>query len=77
MTLDVCRSISIFDGKTGELVWDSGDFIEQFIADPANGFSDIFNSQGGKPYIVSGTFLRTMIFCLVRSIAFFPLLRGR
>ncbi|CAM9455187.1 unnamed protein product [Scytosiphon promiscuus] len=41
------RSISIFDGKKGELVWDSGDFIEQFTADPANGFSDIFNSEGG------------------------------
>ncbi|CAB1115103.1 unnamed protein product [Ectocarpus sp. CCAP 1310/34] len=41
------RSISIFDGKTGELVWDSGDFIEQFTADPVNGFSDIFNSNGG------------------------------
>ncbi|CBJ25800.1 alkaline phosphatase [Ectocarpus siliculosus] len=41
------RSISIFDGKTGELVWDSGDFIEQFTADPANGVSDIFNSNGG------------------------------
>lgn len=42
------RSISIFDGKKGELVWDSGDFMEQFIADPANGFSDIFNSEGGE-----------------------------
>eukprot|EP00903_Cladosiphon_okamuranus_P012016 g11282.t1 len=41
------RSISIFDGKKGNLVWDSGDFIEKFTADPANGFSDIFNSQGG------------------------------
>ena len=42
------RSISIFDGKKGELVWDSGDFIEKFTADPANGFSDIFNSEGGE-----------------------------
>lgn len=42
------RSISIFDGKTGELVWDSGDFIGRFTADPANGFSDIFNSEGGE-----------------------------
>ncbi|CAM9613676.1 unnamed protein product, partial [Hapterophycus canaliculatus] len=41
------QSISIFGGKKGELVWDSGDFIEQFTADPANGFSDIFNSEGG------------------------------
>ncbi|CAM9565311.1 unnamed protein product [Pylaiella littoralis] len=41
------KSISIFDGKKGELVWDSGDFIEQFLADPANGFTDIFNSEGG------------------------------
>lgn len=29
-------------------MWDSGDFIETFIADPANGFSDIFNSEGGE-----------------------------
>lgn len=42
------RSISIFDGKTGEMVWDSGDFIEKFTADPANGVSDIFNSEGGE-----------------------------
>lgn len=42
------RSISIFDGKKGELVWDSGDFIEKFTADPANGVSHIFNSEGGE-----------------------------
>ena len=29
-------------------MWDSGDFIEKFTADPANGFSDIFNSKGGE-----------------------------
>eukprot|EP00752_Nemacystus_decipiens_P017246 g15450.t1 len=40
------RSISIFDGKKGNLVWDSGDFIGRYTADPANGFSDIFNSEG-------------------------------
>lgn len=40
------RSVSIFDGKTGDLVWDSGDMIETFIAD--SGFSDLFNSQGGE-----------------------------
>lgn len=40
------RSISIFDGKSGDLVWDSGDFIETYTADVNNGFSDIFNSQG-------------------------------
>lgn len=42
------RSISIFEGKKGELVWDSGDMIAMFIADPENGYSDIFNSQGGE-----------------------------
>ena len=47
-SLSCPRSISIFDGKTGELVWDSGDFIETYTADPSNGFSDIFNSEGGK-----------------------------
>ena len=45
---DSRRSISIFDGKKGNLVWDSGDFIEKFTADPVNGVSDIFNSEGGK-----------------------------
>ncbi|CAN0537720.1 unnamed protein product, partial [Laminaria digitata] len=30
----------------GDLVWDSGDFIETYIADPENGFSGLFNSQG-------------------------------
>eukprot|EP00904_Undaria_pinnatifida_P006682 jgi/Undpi1/3143/HiC_scaffold_15.g06517.m1 len=41
------RSISIFSGDSGELVWDSGDFIATYIADPDNGFSELFNSEGG------------------------------
>ena len=44
----VARSISIFDGDSGELVWDSGDFIARYIADPENGFSELFNSNGGR-----------------------------
>ena len=48
LPLRVVRSISIFDGKSGELVWDSGDFIETFIANEKNGFSGIFNSNGGE-----------------------------
>lgn len=51
------RSISIFDGKKGELVWDSGDFIEKFTADPVNGFSDIFNSEGGENQAPSSYYL--------------------
>ncbi|CAM9455398.1 unnamed protein product, partial [Scytosiphon promiscuus] len=27
------RSISIFDGTSGELVWDSGDFMESYTAE--------------------------------------------
>ncbi|CAN0424076.1 unnamed protein product [Ascophyllum nodosum] len=42
------RSISIFDGKNGDLVWDSGDFIETYTADEDNGFSDLFNSEGSS-----------------------------
>ncbi|CAM9235769.1 unnamed protein product, partial [Laminaria digitata] len=42
------RSISIFDGNSGDLVWDSGDLMENYIADHENGFSEIFNSKGGK-----------------------------
>lgn len=42
------RSISIFDGDSGKLVWDSGDFIATYIADPENGFGELFNSKGGE-----------------------------
>lgn len=29
-------------------MWDSGDFIATYIADPDNGFSELFNSEGGR-----------------------------
>ena len=45
------RSISIFDGKNGDLVWDSGDFIETYTADEDNGFSALFNSEGCKSHL--------------------------
>jgi hypothetical protein len=38
------RSLSIWTTR-GELVWDSGDQLEQFFADPANGYADIFNTN--------------------------------
>ena len=38
------RSFSIWT-VTGELVWDSGDQLEQYFADPANGYDGIFNSN--------------------------------
>jgi hypothetical protein len=38
------RSISIWNAS-GQLVWDSGDRIEQFFANPANGWSDLFNAN--------------------------------
>lgn len=48
MPYRVSRSFSIYDGKSGEQVWDSGDFIGTYLADPANGFDAIFNSEGGE-----------------------------
>eukprot|EP00904_Undaria_pinnatifida_P006684 jgi/Undpi1/3145/HiC_scaffold_15.g06519.m1 len=39
------RSISIFNGKSGDLVWDSGDFIETYMANPENGVTEYFNSN--------------------------------
>lgn len=45
------RSISIFNAKTGALVWDSGDFIATYIADPDNGFDSLFNSKGGECFL--------------------------
>lgn len=38
------RSFSIWT-INGELVWDSGDRIEQYFAEPSNGFASIFNSN--------------------------------
>ena len=38
------RSFSIWS-TAGELVWDSGDRLEQFFATPANGYSAIFNAS--------------------------------
>lgn len=38
------RSLSIWNGN-GELVWDSGDQLEQYFADPANGYAAIFNTN--------------------------------
>jgi hypothetical protein len=38
------RSFSIWTTR-GELVWDSGDQLEQFFADPANGYAAIFNAS--------------------------------
>lgn len=38
------RSFSIWTAR-GELVWDSGDQLEQFFADPANGYAAIFNAS--------------------------------
>jgi hypothetical protein len=38
------RSFSVWTER-GELVWDSGDQSEQFFADPANGYSSIFNTN--------------------------------
>jgi len=41
------RSISIFDGKTGHLMWDSGDAFEQTIAKVAPDYFN-WNSKKGK-----------------------------
>jgi DNA-binding beta-propeller fold protein YncE len=41
------RSFSIWTGQ-GELVWDSGEQLEQFFADPANGYAGIFNAGHGN-----------------------------
>ena len=41
------RSFSIWT-TTGEQVWDSGDQIEQFVADPANGYAAIFNASNSN-----------------------------
>jgi len=38
------RSFSIWT-TNGDLVWDSGDQLEQFFANPANGYATIFNSN--------------------------------
>ncbi len=38
------RSFSIWTTR-GELVWDSGDQLEQFFADPVNGYAAIFNAS--------------------------------
>ena len=41
------RSISIFDGETGHLMWDSGDMFEQMIAKVAPDYFN-WNSKKGK-----------------------------
>ena len=41
------RSISIFDSNAN-MMWESGDFMETYMADEANGYLDFFNSQGSK-----------------------------
>jgi hypothetical protein len=38
------RSFSIWTTR-GELVWDSGEQLEQFFAEPANGYAAIFNAS--------------------------------
>jgi hypothetical protein len=38
------RSFSIWT-TDGELVWDSGDALEQFFAEPANGYAAVFNAS--------------------------------
>lgn len=38
------RSFSIWT-TTGDLVWDSGDQLEQYFAEPANGYTAIFNAS--------------------------------
>ena len=41
------RSFSIWNAY-GQLVWDSGDQLEQFFADPANGYRTIFNASNSN-----------------------------
>jgi hypothetical protein len=41
------RSFSIWTAD-GELVWDSGDQLEQFFAEPANGYTAIFNASSSN-----------------------------
>ena len=41
------RSFSIWSSD-GQLVWDSGDQMERFFADPANGYAAIFNASHGN-----------------------------
>jgi hypothetical protein len=41
------RSFSIWTAD-GQLVWDSGDRLEQFFADPANGYTAVFNASHGN-----------------------------
>lgn len=41
------RSFSIWNAY-GQLVWDSGDQLEQFFADPANGYRAIFNASNSN-----------------------------
>lgn len=42
------RSMSIFDGETGELVWDSGEILERVLAKIAPEYFN-WNSKKGKP----------------------------
>jgi DNA-binding beta-propeller fold protein YncE len=41
------RSFSIWT-TNGEIVWDSGDQLEQYFADPANGYATIFNANNNN-----------------------------
>jgi hypothetical protein len=41
------RSLSIWN-SAGQLVWDSGDQIESYFADPANGFAGLFNASNNN-----------------------------
>jgi hypothetical protein len=41
------RSFSIWTAD-GKLVWDSGDQLEQFFAEPANGYTAIFNASSSN-----------------------------
>lgn len=41
------RSFSIWTAD-GQLVWDSGDQLEQFFANPANGYTAVFNASHGN-----------------------------